>query len=91
LETFSDNIDSREELNTQHRFTTLPVLIRLLRRSCLLRTFSTASVIRHCLAAIFRALAARVKRIHIEEEVRNVNNTLRGFRKLIVAVDYDVR
>jgi hypothetical protein len=43
------------------------------------------------MTAIFRALAARVKRIHIEEEVRNVNNTLRGFRKLIVAVDYDVR
>jgi hypothetical protein len=24
---------------------------------------------------------------HIEEEVRNVNNTLRGFKRLIVAVE----
>jgi cytochrome P450 len=39
------------------------------------------------MTAIFRALATRVKRFHIEEEVRNVNNTLRGFRKLIVAVE----
>ena len=38
--------------------------------------------------AIFRALTARVKRFHIEEEVRNVNNTLRGFKRLIVAVEH---
>lgn len=38
------------------------------------------------MSAIFRALATRVKRFHIEEEVRSVNNTLRGFRKLIVSV-----
>jgi hypothetical protein len=37
--------------------------------------------------AIFRALASRVERFHIEEEVRNVNNTLRGFKKLIVSVE----
>jgi cytochrome P450 len=37
--------------------------------------------------AIFRALAARVRRFHIEEEIRNVNNTLRGFKKLVVTVD----
>ena len=36
--------------------------------------------------AIFRALATRVKRFHIEEEVRSVNNVLRGFSKLIVSV-----
>jgi hypothetical protein len=39
------------------------------------------------MTAIFRALAARVERFHIEQEVRNVNNTLRGFEKLIVAVE----
>jgi cytochrome P450 len=39
------------------------------------------------MAAIFRALATRVKRFHIEEEVRNVNNVLRGFSKLIVSVE----
>jgi cytochrome P450 len=39
------------------------------------------------MTAIFRALATRVNRFHIEEEVRNVNNTLRGFKKLIVAVE----
>jgi cytochrome P450 len=39
------------------------------------------------MTAIFRALATRVKRFHIEEEVRNVNTTLRGFKKLIVAVE----
>jgi cytochrome P450 len=39
------------------------------------------------MTAIFGALATRVKRFHIEEEVRNVNNTLRGFRKLTVAVE----
>jgi MFS family permease len=36
---------------------------------------------------IFRALARRVKRFSIEHEVRNVNNTLRGFRKLMVGVE----
>jgi cytochrome P450 len=39
------------------------------------------------MTAIFRALATRVKRFHIEEEARNVNNTLRGFKKLNVAVE----
>jgi L-ascorbate metabolism protein UlaG (beta-lactamase superfamily) len=39
------------------------------------------------MTAIFCELATRVKRFHIEEEVRNVNNTLRGFKKLIVAVE----
>jgi cytochrome P450 len=39
------------------------------------------------MTAIFRALATRVKRFHIEHELRNVNNTLRGFKKLIVAVE----
>jgi hypothetical protein len=33
-------------------------------------------------------LATRVKCFLIEEEARNVNNTLRGFKKLIVAVEY---
>jgi cytochrome P450 len=40
------------------------------------------------MTAIFRALTMRVKRFHIEEEVRNVNNTLRGFKRLIVAVEH---
>jgi cytochrome P450 len=39
------------------------------------------------MTAIFRALATRVKRFHIEQELRNVNNTLRGFKKLIVTVE----
>jgi hypothetical protein len=39
------------------------------------------------MTAIFRALAARVKRFHVEEELRNINNTLRGFKKLIVSVE----
>jgi cytochrome P450 len=39
------------------------------------------------MSAIFRALATRVERFHIEHEVRNVNNTLRGFKKLIVSVE----
>ena len=39
------------------------------------------------MAAIFRALAARVKRFHIEEETRSLNNVLRGFTKLIVSVE----
>jgi cytochrome P450 len=39
------------------------------------------------MTAVFRALATRVKRFHIEQELRNVNNTLRGFKKLIVAVE----
>jgi cytochrome P450 len=37
--------------------------------------------------AIFRALATRVKRFHIKEEVRDINNVLRGFRKLIVSIE----
>jgi cytochrome P450 len=39
------------------------------------------------MGATFRALAARVARFHIEHEVRNLNNTLRGFKKLIVSVE----
>ena len=39
------------------------------------------------MAAIFRALATRVRWFHIEEEVRNVHNVLRGFRKLLVSVE----
>jgi cytochrome P450 len=39
------------------------------------------------MAAIFRALADRVKRFHIEAELRAVNNVLRGFSKLIVSVE----
>jgi cytochrome P450 len=37
--------------------------------------------------AIFRALATRVKRFHIQQAARNLNSVLRGFRKLIVAVE----
>lgn len=37
--------------------------------------------------AIFRALATRVKRFHIQQAARNLNNVLRGFRKLVVAVE----
>jgi cytochrome P450 len=40
------------------------------------------------MSAIFRALASRVKRFHIKQAVRNMNNTLRGFRKLVVAVEH---
>jgi cytochrome P450 len=39
------------------------------------------------MCAIFNALAARVRRFRVEEEIRNVNNVLRGFRKLIVSVE----
>jgi cytochrome P450 len=39
------------------------------------------------MVAIFRALAERVKRFHVEEEVRNVHSVLRGFSKLSVAVE----
>ena len=39
------------------------------------------------MAAIFRALAARVRRFHIEEEVRSLNHVLRGFAKLVVTVE----
>jgi cytochrome P450 len=38
------------------------------------------------MTAIFRALAARVKEFHLHEEIRGVNNTLRGFSRLIVSV-----
>jgi cytochrome P450 len=37
--------------------------------------------------AIFRALATRVKRFQIEQEVRSVNHVLRGFSSLIVSVE----
>ena len=36
---------------------------------------------------LFTALAGRVKRFRIEEEERMLNNTLRGFSKLIVTVE----
>jgi hypothetical protein len=39
--------------------------------------------------AIFLALATRVKRFHIQQETRNINNVLRGFSKLIVSVEQD--
>jgi cytochrome P450 len=39
------------------------------------------------LNAVFSALATKVKRFHIHEEARNLNNVLRGFSKLIVAVE----
>jgi cytochrome P450 len=39
------------------------------------------------MSAIFRALATLVEHFHIEREVRNVNNTLRGFKKLVVSVE----
>jgi cytochrome P450 len=39
------------------------------------------------MAAIYHALAARVKRFHIERELRAVNNILRGFSKLMVSVE----
>ena len=37
--------------------------------------------------ALFTALARRVKRFHIEEEQRMLNNILRGLSKLIVTVE----
>lgn len=37
--------------------------------------------------ALFTALARRVKRFHIEQEQRMLNNVLRGFGKLIVSVE----
>jgi cytochrome P450 len=40
------------------------------------------------MTALFRVLATRVRRFHIAQEIRNVNNTLRGFKKLIVAVEH---
>jgi cytochrome P450 len=39
------------------------------------------------MAAFFRALAMRVKRFHIVQAVRNVNNVLRGFSRLLVSVE----
>jgi cytochrome P450 len=39
------------------------------------------------MSAIFSALATRVSRLHIEEEVGNVHNVLRGFKRLIVSVE----
>jgi len=38
------------------------------------------------MAAIFGALARRVTRFRLEQEVRAVNNILRGFSKLTVSV-----
>jgi hypothetical protein len=37
--------------------------------------------------AIFSALTMRVRRFHFEEEMRNLNNVLRGFNKLIVSIE----
>ena len=37
--------------------------------------------------ALFTALARRVKRFRIEKEERVLNNVLRGFSKLIIAVE----
>jgi cytochrome P450 len=37
--------------------------------------------------ALFTALARKITRFHIEEEERALNNVLRGFSKLIVAVE----
>jgi cytochrome P450 len=37
--------------------------------------------------ALFTVLARRVKRFHIEEEERVMNNVLRGFSRLIVTVE----
>jgi cytochrome P450 len=39
------------------------------------------------MTAIFRALAMRVTRFRLEEEIRSVNNILRGFSKLMVSVE----
>lgn len=39
------------------------------------------------MTAIFRALATRVRRFRIEEEVRSKNNVLRGFSRLLVSVE----
>jgi cytochrome P450 len=39
------------------------------------------------MSAIFTALATKVRRFHIEDEVRNVHNVLRGFKRLIVSVE----
>jgi cytochrome P450 len=40
------------------------------------------------MSAVFLALAKRVRHFHLDEEVRNVNNTLRGFKRLIVTVEH---
>jgi len=37
--------------------------------------------------ALFTALARKVKRFHIEEEERMLNNILRGLSKLIISVE----
>ena len=37
--------------------------------------------------ALFTALARRVKRFRIEKEERVLNNVLRGFSRLIIAVE----
>jgi cytochrome P450 len=39
------------------------------------------------MSAVFSALAARVRRFHIHQEARNLNNVLRGFSELIVSVE----
>jgi cytochrome P450 len=41
------------------------------------------------MVAIFQALATRVKRFHVEEEVRNVHSLLRGFSRLRVSIEYE--
>jgi cytochrome P450 len=38
------------------------------------------------MSATFHALAARVECFHLEHVEHNLNNTLRGFKKLIVSV-----
>jgi cytochrome P450 len=39
------------------------------------------------MSAMFSALAARGKRLRIQHELRNLNNALRGFKKLVVSVE----
>jgi cytochrome P450 len=36
---------------------------------------------KHEMSAVFLALAKRARRFHLDEEVRNVKNTLRGFKR----------
>jgi cytochrome P450 len=39
------------------------------------------------ITAIFRALAKRVRRFHIREQTRKLNNVLRGFGRLLISVN----
>ena len=41
--------------------------------------------------AIFSALATRVKRFHIQQEVRNLNNVLRGLPEAVLSVVVKLR